>query len=168
MLTMTLRPRWVLAFLAGACLLVVFALATDPFTVAGNSMMPGLDHGDTILVNRFTRPGQLKRGDLVVVKHPSHAGMVVVKRVVGLPGDTVSLDQGRLYVNAELIAEPYVVFRDRRSMAELRLGPKMYFVMGDQRQTSVDSRTWGPVRQESIVGQAYARIWPLRRSGPID
>ena len=136
------------------------------YRVKGESMTPSLRDGDYLLARRFH---QLKRkparGDIVVV---AVSGKSRLKRVVGLPGERVTFTDGMLLVNGDKLAEPYLrglppYLGLERS--EFVLGGEEYFVMGDNRAHSTDSRDYGPVRRAQIEGRAVCRIWPPIRRG---
>jgi signal peptidase I len=138
-------------------------LATGRFRVDGPSMQPGLRAGQYLLTDRLAyRLGQPQRGDVVVVRHPGGPATPptdLVKRVIGLPGDTVSVDGGAVRVNGAPLVEPYLaeapVYTGRWT-----LGPGEYFVLGDNRNDSSDSHIWGAVRREQITGKALLVYWP--------
>ena len=130
-----------------------------PLTVSSTSMEPTLCPGDRVLVNLWS-PGldDLSRGDLVALR-PGRSEVPVVKRVIGLPGDEVAIRDALLYVNDDLVDEPYV---DHKSIDALFYGPVVvpgdrFLVMGDARATSVDSRAYGPVPEDRLLGSIAAR-----------
>ena len=147
----------VLVFLA----VVLAVLVLEPFTVRSSSMTPTLRTGDQILAERLTpRFGQLERGDLVVFKAPATRALMV-KRVVALAGDRVGLADGRLVVNGHRRAEAYV---DLARVDSVYFGPEVVpagsvFVMGDDRADSVDSRDFGPVPLDRVLGRVLWRLW---------
>lgn len=152
-----------------------------PFQVVGESMYPTLQTGDRLILNRL---GTIDRFDVVVFPAPDHTGEEYVKRVIGVPGDEITYYQDNLYVNGELMEEPYLdsmkeVAGDRQltndfTLYELSSGEAatvpqdMYFVMGDNRWVSKDSREFGFVPAEMIEGTATLRIWPLDRFGFLE
>lgn len=129
-------------------------------TVSSSSMSPTLCPGDRVLVDLWDPDlGDLQRDDLVALR-PAASEVPVVKRLVGLPGDRVAIRDGKLFVNAELIEEPYV---DRESVDSLFYGPvvvpeERFLVLGDARETSIDSRSYGPVRSEALIGRVVLRL----------
>lgn len=129
-------------------------------TVSSSSMSPTLCPGDRVLVDLWDPDlGDLQRDDLVALR-PGDSEVPVVKRLVGLPGDRVAIRDGKLFVNAELIEEPYV---DRESVDSLFYGPvvvpeERFLVLGDARETSIDSRSYGPVRSEALIGRVVLRL----------
>ena len=148
---------------AGLVLLAVVlaVLVCEPFTVRSSSMTPTLHTGDQILAERLTpRFGQLERGDLIVFKAPATRALMV-KRVVALAGDRVGLADGRLVVNGHRRSEHYV---DLASVDSVYFGPEVVpagsvFVMGDDRADSVDSRDFGPVPLDRVLGRVLWRLW---------
>lgn len=140
------------------------------YEVAGESMIPTLLPGDRLLasglVYRFRRP---QRGEIVLVRSPAagEEGLVLVKRVIGLPGERISIHDGRVAVNAKLLDEPYlfVPFTPGPLTGEWSLGPAEYFLLGDERLRSDDSRRWGPVSVRNILGRVIYRYAPTERRG---
>ena len=103
------------------------------------------------------------RGDTVVVRHPSLEGRALLKRIIGLPGERVHLTEGRVLINGQPIEEPYLVREGGGNPLwdlEWMLGPDEYFVLGDNRTDSLDSRRLGPIKRGWIVGKAWVRLWP--------
>lgn len=148
------------------CLALVFGVVrpfgVEAFRVASGSMAPTLRAGDHVLADKLSyRFGDPRRGDLVVFRGPG--GGVMIKRVVGLPGDAVAVRDGVLHVNGGRVAEPYV----NRGLNESNFfGPERVpeghvFVMGDRRENSEDSREFGPVRREDLIGRVLLRLWPV-------
>jgi signal peptidase I len=140
----------------------------EAFWIPSASMVPTLKYGDRVLVNkfiyRFTEP---ERGDVVVFKSVQDDQQDLIKRVVGVPGDKISVRGGRLFVNDELQREPYVNKKmpDRSFAAPTTVPQNHIFVMGDNRANSQDSRVFGPVPKENIEGEAFLRFWPPGRIG---
>ena len=163
-----------------AVLIVVFVV--QPVRVEGQSMMPKLHDQDRIFVNKFIYPLRewmgdkepIKRGDIVVLLFPDDPSKSYIKRVVGLPGEEVNIEDGKLFINGEEIKEPYLdaEFLSRDSMpTPTRVKDHHYFVMGDNRRNSSDSRYWGLVPEKYIYGQAIFRYYPFtpfERVGKID
>jgi signal peptidase I len=128
----------------------------------GTSMLPGIKDGERLSVVRFDRGAEfdVRRGDIVLFLHPNDPEMTYLKRLVGLPGDTVELREGRVFVNGEELAEPYVdpelnMMRD--SSPPLHVKPHHYYVLGDNRDNSADSRQWGLVPEKYITGKVLNR-----------
>src|SRR5579862_9337708 len=138
-----------------AVILIVFIY--QPVKVEGTSMMPALTDQERIFINKFTYRfgiGNIERGDMVVFWFPGDVTKSYIKRVIGLPGDTVEIDHGLVVVNGKRLAEDYVPeeYRDRQSLAPERIEPEHYFVLGDHRISSSDSRGWGTVPRKNIYG----------------
>jgi signal peptidase I len=152
-----------------AVLIVVFIV--QPVRVEGQSMMPKLFDQDRIFVNKFIYPLRewlgdrepIKRGDIVVLLFPDDPSKSYIKRVVGLPGEKLQIENGRLYVDGTLIDEPYLntdyVSFDEEGPTEVKA--HHYFVMGDNRRNSSDSRAWGLVPEKYIYGKAIFRYYPF-------
>lgn len=164
---------WELAHDLSIAVLFCFFLITfvaQAFRVQGTSMEPLLHDGDRIVVNKFIyRFRPVERGDVVVFWYPREPSVSFIKRVVGLPGDTVEMRAGRLFVNGREVAEPYIPpeYRERDSYLPVAVRPGYYFVLGDHRRSSNDSRSWGEVPAKYIYGRAVFRFWPLGQLGPI-
>ncbi len=159
-----------LAIAVIVCVLLI-TYVVQAFKVQGTSMSPELLDGERILVNKFLyRFADIGRGDVVVFWYPEDPKLSFIKRVVGLPGETVEVRNGKVYVDGILIDEPYVVMNnaDRRSFASQEIRPGHYFVLGDNRRGSNDSRSWGLVPERYISGKAFVRIWPLKDVGAVD
>jgi signal peptidase I len=140
--------------------------------VEGTSMMPGLRDQERIFINKFTyRFGiaNIERGDAVVFWFPMDRSKSYIKRVIGLPGDLVEIDRGVVLVNGKPLAEDYVPekFRDYLSLPLQHMGPDDYFVLGDHRNSSNDSRAWGTVPRQNIYGKAVFVYWPLDQMGRV-
>lgn len=163
-----------LRLLAGLILAVALGLAARQWLVsavriAGNSMAKTLVSGDIILVTRpdYAFGGAPERGDIVECAFPGRDGRYV-KRVIGLPGDTVEFVDGALFVNGQAVSEPYVTSQTEDIHAEL--GPDEYFVLGDNRAESYDSRAadMGCVSRDCILGRVRIILWPLSRFGIVE
>jgi signal peptidase I len=131
-------------------------------------MLPLLGHGERIIVNKFVYRFQpVRRGDIVVFWYPRDPSVSFIKRVVGIPGDVVEISRGRLYVNDRAVDEKYVAprYRDRKSFLPHKVAKGHFYVLGDHRSHSNDSRTWGDVPEKYIYGRAVFRFWPLSKMG---
>jgi signal peptidase I len=140
------------------------------FRVQGASMQPLLEDDERILVNKFAyRLGPIRRSDVVVFWYPRDPGVSFIKRVVGLPGDVVELRRGLVYVNGRRLHEPWIAaeFRGHDSVGPVEVERGHYFVLGDHRTSSNDSRAWGDVPERYIYGKAVFRFWPLGRIGRV-
>lgn len=148
--------------LAGALLMIaVHAFVIQVSIVRGNSMEPALHDGDRLVVDRVTYSmADVDRGDVVVLRYPRNPDVDFVKRVVAVPGDRVAMRAGVLFVNGEA-ADDYGSIQDLASMDELMVPSDAFFVLGDNRPVSCDSREFGLVAQDLIKGRVRARFWPL-------
>lgn len=148
----------------------VIVFLYQPVKVEGTSMMPGLSDQERIFINKFIyRLDPIARGDLVVFHYPYDPSKSYIKRVIGVAGDRVEIRHGWVYVNSELIFEPYVSdgYRDERSYGPLVVSEDSYFVLGDHRNLSNDSRDFGAVQREYIYGKAVFAYWPAERMGKL-
>ena len=143
-----------------------------PVKVEGTSMMPSLFDQERLFINQFSYKfglGQVKRGDTVVFLYPEDPTKSYIKRVIGVPGDTVAVEDGYVLVNGKKLVENYVPkeYRDDRSYSPTLVPPGDYFVLGDHRDSSNDSRAWGFVPRNYIYGKAVFVFWPPDRIGSI-
>ncbi len=161
--------RDVLFAFATAIFIVLFVI--QPVKVEGTSMLPRLVDQERIFVNRFIyRFSEIHRGDIVVFWYPRDRSKSFIKRVIGLPGDELEIRYGALYVNGQKFDEPYLKpeFVDHDWLRKEIVPPGQYFVLGDHRNSSNDSRNWGFVPRELIYGKAVFRYWPMARIGLVD
>lgn len=160
-----------------AVLIVVFV--AQPVKVEGTSMQPRLENDERIFVNKFKYTfDEIERGEIVVFWYPEDPTKSFIKRVIGLPGELIDMDPvGRITINGHLIEEPYLA-PERNQAARAKwnqvrndfkyVKPHYYFVMGDNRDASNDSRSWGLVPEKYIYGKAMFRYWPPPRIGTLD
>lgn len=144
----------------------------QPVKVEGTSMMPALRDQERIFINKFTyRFGieEIQRGDMVVFLYPGDTTKSYIKRVIGIPGDSVEVREGAVFLNGARIDEPYVPeeFMDRISAPRTIVKPNEYYVMGDHRSASNDSRSWGTVPKQFVYGKAVFVYWPLEKLGRL-
>jgi signal peptidase I len=142
----------------------------QPVRVEGTSMMPSLDDQERIFINKFVyRLEPIQRGDIVVFRYPRDPAKSFIKRVIGLSGDHVRIADGRVFLNGKLVAEDYVprAYEDERSYPEIVVPPDSYFVLGDHRSLSNDSRDFGPVDASYIYGKAVFGYWPVEKVGRL-
>jgi signal peptidase I len=172
--TVKLRPvlgvwlRDLLLSLGISAFIIVFIY--QPVKVEGTSMMPSLDDQERIFVNKFVyRLEAISRGDVVVFRYPRDPSKSYIKRVIGLEGDRIRIDGGQVYVNGDSLDEDYVppAYADARSYPETVVPPHCYFVLGDHRSMSNDSRDFGPVDQSYIYGKAVFGYWPMDKLGRV-
>jgi signal peptidase I len=143
-----------------------------PVKVEGTSMMPNLLDQERLFINQFSYRfgmGEIKRGDTVVFWYPEDTTKSYIKRVIGLPGDRVAVEDGDVYVNGKKLEETYVPaeYRDDRPYGPTTVPPGQYFVLGDHRISSNDSRAWGFVPRNYIYGKAVFVFWPLEHVGSV-
>ena len=142
----------------------------QPVKVEGTSMLPGLEDQERIFVNKFVyRLGPIQRGDVIVFRYPRDPAKSYIKRVVAVGGDRVRIERGTVYVNGAALQEDYIPdqFRDFRSSPEMAVPPGSYFVLGDHRSLSNDSRDFGPVPQDLVTGKAVFAYWPVAKLGAL-
>jgi signal peptidase I len=141
---------------------LVIRFAAQSFRVDGASMEPGLHTDEYVLVNKvaylFHDP---QRGDVIVFHYPLDTTKDFIKRIIGIPGDTVKTTSDTVSINGQILHEPYISTPFNYDSSTRKLGPGEFFVMGDHRDNSLDSRTWGPLNRSYIVGKAIAVYWPL-------
>jgi len=141
---------------------LVIRFAAQSFRVDGPSMQPGLHTDEYVLVNKLAylfHPPQ--RGDVIVFHYPVNPSQDFIKRVIGIPGDTIQTTSDAVIVNGQTLREPYISTPFNYDSNTWKLEPGEFFVMGDNRDNSLDSRTWGPLAQSYIVGKAVAVYWPF-------
>jgi signal peptidase I len=154
--------------LAISAFIIVFLY--QPVKVEGTSMMPSLEDQERIFVNKFVyRLEPIERGDIVVFRYPRDPSKSYIKRVIGVAGDRVRIDAGQVYVNGQPIEEDYVppAYADERSFPEVIVPGRTYFVLGDHRSMSSDSRDFGPVKDGLIYGKAVFGYWPMDKLGRL-
>ena len=149
---------------------IVILFLYQPVKVEGTSMTPSLVNEERIFINKFVyRFGisDIDRGDTVVFWAPEDPTRSYIKRVIGVPGDVIEIVDGTVILNGKRLAEPYLIDanRDRMSMPRRVVEPEHYFVLGDHRNSSNDSRSWGTVARDAIYGKAVFVYWPLDRLG---
>lgn len=150
--------------------IVIFFLY-QPVQVEGTSMMPRLSPHERLFINKMVYHFEpIRRGDIVVFRYPLEPAKSYIKRVVGLPGERISVRAGRVYVDGEPLDEPYLPTdtADRQSYPEVLVGPDQYYVLGDHRGSSNDSRVWGTVPRKFIYGKAVFVYWPFGEFGPVE
>lgn len=150
--------------------ILVILFLYQPVKVEGTSMMPSLVDQERIFINKFVyRLGGIERYDMVVFWFPGDPTKSYIKRVIGLPGDSVEVNDGRVIVNGKTLSESYVPeeYRDHSSYPPFTIGPDEFFVLGDHRSSSNDSRSWGTVPRRYIYGKAVFIYWPLGKMGVI-
>ncbi|MGH7904646.1 MAG: signal peptidase I [Candidatus Dormibacteraceae bacterium] len=161
-----------IAFFAIALYLILnFAIQT--VAVFGPSSYPNLEQGDYLIASKIDyRIHSPQRGDFVIIRDPWDASQNFIKRVIGLPGEMISIRNAHVYINGKRLIEPYLsdteAWTYQTTMAPIKLRPRSYFVMGDNRNHSTDSRDFGPVSVNDVEAKAWVRVWPLNRLAVLD
>jgi signal peptidase I len=154
--------------LAISAFIIIFLY--QPVKVEGTSMMPGLEDQERIFVNKFVyRWEPIQRGDIIVFRYPRDPSKSYIKRVIGVAGDHIRIENGQVYVNDEALDEDYVPseYADARSYPEVVVPQNSYFVLGDHRTMSNDSRDFGAVNERFIYGKAVFGYWPMEKLGRL-
>lgn len=146
---------------------VVINFATGRFRIEGPSMNPNLSEGQYLIINKLVyKLHEPARGDIIVFHHPRNSGRDLIKRIIGLPGETVEIRQGQVYIDGTALMEPYVLHPGRYSV-RYELGLDQFFVLGDNRPNSDDSHNWGVLEKGKIVGKAWISYWPPGHWGGV-
>ena len=167
-----LKSRYWLRDVVLSSLLVftVFLFFYQPVEVEGTSMLPLLKNHERIVVNKIVyHVESIHRGDVIVFHYPLDPAESFIKRVIGLPGDWVSIKDGQVYVNGKSLSEPYVLpaYLDDESYPPVHVARNTYYVLGDHRDFSNDSREWGTVARKYVYGKAVFAYWPPSDMGSI-
>jgi len=165
-----LKDLFTLAFLIVVVVIPIRVFIISPFVVDGESMHPTFENLDYLIVDEviydFKAPA---RGDVIVFRYPGNPSIFYIKRIIGLPGETVSIDHGTVTISgngpALTLSEPYIVNEDATYTKKVSLNTGEYFVMGDNRPNSSDSRVWGALPQKNIIGRVDLRLLPITKSG---
>ena len=149
---------------------IVIVFLYQPVQVEGTSMMPRLVNHERIFINKFVyRLEPIQRDDIVVFWYPLDPTKSYIKRVVGLPGEWVSISDGCVYINGKPLKEPYIPhgYLDHQTYSPTHVEPDHYYVLGDHRESSNDSRVWGTVDRKFIYGKAVFVYWPFSQFGSL-
>ena len=142
----------------------VYIFLVQPHRIKGDSMMPNFENGELLLTEKVSyylyKPS---RGDVVVFKAPGTRNVDFIKRIIGLPGDIVHLEDGTVFINDQKLQESYETQKTQGSLS-VSLSQNQYFVLGDNRGSSSDSRSFGPIDQKTIKGKAWLVYWPIFKS----
>lgn len=152
----------------GAIFALIYLFVARFHKVSGNSMVPTFHNGDFLITEKVTyRFGTPKTGDIVILKNPRDESQEFIKRIIALPGDTIRIERSFVFVNEQQLSEPYlppdIPTTAGAYLSEgntIKVGANQYFVMGDNRSHSSDSRDWGGVSKQEIIGRALFRYWP--------
>ena len=156
--------------ISAAASVLIITFLYQPVRVEGTSMLPRLEDRDRLFINKFVYHIEaIERGDIVVFRYPRDPEKSYIKRVIALPGDRIKIVRGQVWLNDKPLPEPYVpeIYRDTRSMPEMVVPQGSYFMMGDHRSISSDSREFGPVARDLIYGKAVFVYWPARDAGVL-
>jgi signal peptidase I len=162
------------AVIAVGAVVVVRHFVVQPFLVAGDSMVPNFENGDYLLIDELTyRLRTPARGEVMVFHHDEFT--YYIKRVIGLPGEEVKIEGGKItIINKEhpdgfVLNEPYLPATTRTDGAlDVKLGDNQYYMLGDNRAFSYDSRRWGPLAKDQVVGRVAARLWPIAQASVFE
>jgi signal peptidase I len=160
--------RDLLVSAAASVLIITFLY--QPVRVEGTSMLPRLEDRDRLFINKFVyHIAAIERDDVVVFRYPRDPEKSYIKRVIAVPGDRLRIDHGQVWLNDKPLREDYVPtrYRDTRSMPEMVIPADNYFMMGDHRSISSDSREFGPVSRDLIYGKAVFVYWPAKDAGVV-
>ena len=166
------RGLWELVRVVLISVLIVLPIRTyiaQPFIVSGDSMLPNFHNGEYLIIDELTYQfREPKRGEVVVFRFPLNASDFFIKRIIGLSGETIEIKNGQLSVNGTILPEDYLP-KNIETAPEVRitLGQNQYFVLGDNREHSSDSRSWGALEKSKIMGRALLRLWPVAKAGMV-
>jgi signal peptidase I len=159
-------------FIGVAVFVIVYLFIGQPLEITGTSMEPTLANGEMIIAEKMTsRLDKLERGDIVVFKQPENKNVFVIKRIVGLPGDEITLTKDSVYINGTALNEDYVKTHQilvGKEQETINVATNSYFLMGDNRSNSTDSRKWGPIDEQDIVGKAVIVFSPFEKARLIE
>ena len=155
--------------IAVVAVFIVRSFIAQPFLVSGSSMEPSFNNGNYLLVDELTyNLRNPERGEVVVFKYPKDPNTYFIKRIIGLPGETVMIKNGQVEISnagkLQDLLEPYISEKANTADFEKKLGPDEYFVMGDNRNFSFDSRSWGPLPKGDLIGVVRFRLWPFNEA----
>ncbi|KKS23481.1 signal peptidase I [Candidatus Giovannonibacteria bacterium RIFCSPLOWO2_01_FULL_43_160] len=152
-----------------AIVLPIRTYIAQPFIVSGASMEPNFHNGEYLIIDELTYELRLpERGEVVVFRYPLNPSEFFIKRVIGLPGEKVEIKNGKITINGLELAEPYLLANlETAPNVKMELTENQYFVLGDNRPHSSDSRFWGALPKEKLMGRALVRLWPIAKAGII-
>lgn len=162
------RSFWEIAETVIIAAVTVFLIRTylvQPFLVSGASMAPNINHGNYLIIDQLTKRFQeFQRSDVVVFRYPQDPDTFYIKRIIGLPSDRVQVRNGEVFVNGGQLVEEYLLAGTRTfGSTDVNLADNEYFVMGDNRDNSSDSRSWGSLKENFIIGLARLRLFPFNQ-----
>ena len=154
--------------LLAVLIFVILRFFVQNFRIEGQSMAPNLHDGQFLIVDKISyRLGDIKRGDIIVFRAPPTPGKDFIKRVIGLPGEIIEIQQGTVLVNGEPLLEPYVPYAGERSWGPRLVEDGHLLVLGDNRLSSNDSRQWGLLPRGEVIGKAWICYWPPQHWGVV-
>jgi len=153
-----------------AIVLPIRAYVAQPFIVSGSSMEPNFHDGEYLVIDelsyQFRKP---ERGEVIVFRFPLNPREFFIKRIIGLPGETIQIENSKIIIDGSLLSEPYLPATfETAPDTKVTLLENQYFVLGDNRGHSSDSRVWGVLERSKMMGRALLRLWPLSRIGIIN
>lgn len=166
-----LKDLFMLAFLIVVVVIPIRVFVISPFIVDGESMHPTFENLDYLIVDELIYTLKTPaRGEVIVFRYPDNPSIFYIKRIIGLPGETVSINRGSVTITTDAgqnttLAEPYIVNEDATYTNHVSLAAGEYFVMGDNRPNSSDSRIWGPLPEKDIIGRVDLRLLPIQKIG---
>lgn len=166
-----LKDLFTLAFLIVVVVIPIRLFVVSPFVVDGESMHPTFENLDYLIVDELIYDIKAPaRGEVIVFRYPNNPSIFYIKRIIGLPGETVSINQGVVSITTTsgghlTLPEPYILNEDMTYTKNVTLNPGEYFVMGDNRPNSSDSRVWGPLPKKDIIGRVDLRLLPVAKGG---
>ncbi|MFH1648915.1 MAG: signal peptidase I [Patescibacteria group bacterium] len=160
-----------ITFIAVTVFVVVYVFVGQLLEVTGESMLPNFEDKEQIIAEKISvKFSDLERGEVVIFRHPEQRDKLIIKRVIGLPGETIKLDSGYVYINGEKLSEDYVKEKDTTSSGqvikegtEYEIAENSYIFLGDNREKSTDSRDWGAVSKDLIVGRGVLVYYPVEK-----
>ncbi|MBA3789411.1 signal peptidase I [Patescibacteria group bacterium] len=168
-----LKEIFIFIVLAVIIVLPVRIFVAQPFVVEGESMHPTFESSDYLIIDELTYHFSApQRGDVIVFRYPGNPKIFYIKRIIGLPSETVHISSGKVMITKTdgtslTLTEPYAVIEDATYTLNTTLGADQYFVMGDNRPESSDSRVWGPLPKENILGRVFLRLLPASEVGVL-
>lgn len=158
--------------LAALISILLLNFIISPYKISGNSMHPVLNDKDRILISKIA-VNKINRYDIVVFFKPDKSKKIIIKRIIGLPGEKIEIKKGDIYINDKEIPQPFLIkskfYSDKSfNMKPIDIPPRNYFIIGDNRRDSQDSRTFGLVKKENILGKAVFRYWPFSKMKKIE
>ena len=164
-----IKDSIIISVIALAIVLPIRIFIFQPFLVNGDSMNPNFAHGDYLIVDEISyRFGDPVRGDVIVFKYPRDTSQKYIKRIVGLPGETVEVRDDAVFVNGTEVEEVYIPENiSTEGIDEKTLGEGEFYVLGDNRKYSSDSRKWGVLKENFIIGKAAIRVFPFNNIGSL-